>query len=196
MINTYSGAIHLDLGKRQTLDFGGVKLHYIKADLDRYLVFPDSTGAICVGVDPGIHFGITILSHFYVGVMWGALPHLDQFPGVEAINFVHRMLSNESPWEMIFRSGVAKVIRVEGPAYREMVGQPLLEQVRFGFAYGFMQMFKDVSYMQPNTARYRAFGHGTKAGKDIWVNVDENAADSIGLALGAAYDYVSQFERA
>jgi len=155
-------------------------------------LIPELSGMVCIGVDPGIHFGITILHETWVYVLWGSLPKLLHFPGLEAFALASSLIKADWQLQAIFKMGLKYVVRVEGPAYSERVGQPLLEQIRFGFAHGFVQHYGDTKYMQPNTARKLAFGSANKTGKDIWINLNPNAADSLGLAIAAAEQCLSR----
>lgn len=184
MQEKYWETLQLDLKRKQKIEIAGSKVQYIEQPSNL-----NGLGAVCIGVDPGIHFGITLLTSTTLLTMWGTLPR-DRFPGLRAITFVYTLLRTP-PFEDVFHLlGLHRTVRVEGPAYSETVGQPLLEQVRFGFAYAFMLHYADVDYMQPNTARKLAFGHGRKAGKDIWITLNQNAADSIGLAIASAQPYL------
>ena len=187
----------MDVAFWETIDFSEVKkrkysvnnveLNYI---FPEYGVITELENITCIGVDPGINFGVTFLSNGVMAVIWGSLPGHHEFPGIEAMMLGSQMILNDTPWSAVFENTRQLIIRVEGAAFSERFGQPLLEQVRFGFMYGMtyktLKWPVDVKYLQPNSARLQAFGHGEVAGKNLWPNLNQNAADSIGLAIAAA----------
>ena len=140
---------------------------------------------IIIGVDPGINYGITFLSKNLISVIWGRLPRKQTLVGFEAIDFARVMSWAYHPDAWLF-SGRIPNVYIEGPSYGDTVGQPLLEQVRFGFAVGFHQDGCPVHYLPPMSARKLAFGSGKTKGSDVWVNINPNGADSVGLALAGA----------
>jgi hypothetical protein len=148
-----------------------------------------SRGHTIIGVDPGINFGITYLDSSGIAILWGRLPRNNKLRGrdAEALAMAMTKAVTDAYWQLTF--GDPPHVYIEGPAYSMSVGQPLLEQIRYGFAAGFMNNGCKVDYLPPNKARKLAFGSGKKAGKNIWVNISQNGADSIGLAIAGAVLY-------
>lgn len=168
--------------RKQRIDLGWMFLYHLNVPVEVPSV-PDYF--MSIGVDPGINFGISVLRKTTLDIFWGKLPHADPFPGKEAIKLVKDLLS---PWKgsLIWkdvRSMFSSMVYVEGPSYNDSIGQPLLEQVRFGFVLGFESDGYRVRYIPPMTARKMTFGHGRKKGNEVWTTINQNAADSIPLAI-------------
>ena len=140
---------------------------------------------IVIGIDPGVNYGVTFLSKNFIGVLWGRLPRKQILVGFEALDLA-RTLSWAYQSKLWIPFGAVPNVYIEGPSYGDTVGQPLLEQVRFGFAVGFHQAKCPVHYIPPMSARKLAFGSGKTKGSDVWVNINPNGADSVGLALAGA----------
>jgi len=165
--------------------FDGMSFTGLAYDFDKSI--PDLPQVV-VGVDPGVNYGLTFLTEKTLYVFWGRLPHERKLVGFEATLFVEQFMTRmgnkiATPPFAVF---------IEGPSYNAPVGQPLLEQIRFGFASGFSLVGCSlIDYIPPMTARKLAFGSGKKTAKDIWINLNPNAADSIGIAI-AGYELANQ----
>lgn len=150
----------------------------------QYPTLPQWTAV--VGIDPGLNFGLTFLTPNALTIMWGKIPRVRTLPGIGVYNFVCRLILQSVLSEWVNGWSTRVAVFVEGPAYNKVVGQPELEQIRSGFAIGFHTNGCEVQYLAPMRARKLAFGSGTKSAQDIWINLNRNAADSIGLALAGA----------
>ena len=183
----------------ETLDFtkksnqtktkmSGVKVSHVYFD-NSYPDFP-APGYLFVGVDPGMNFGITLISERVIEVMWGKLSRVGEFMGRQSQNLAESLGYD---YELEYYYDKDKIhVYVEGAAYRSQYGQVELEQIRFGFVQGFSKFahLDNIKYIPPSTARKKAFGSGKLSGKDLFVNINNNGADSIGVALAAVSDYV------
>ena len=154
----------------------------------RYPGFP-SGKHLFIGVDPGINFGITLISTSVIEIMYGRLPRLGEFAGMNSMHLIEKLgyeydLASYDPKNLH--------VYVEGAAYKSRYGQVELEQVRFGFVQGFSKFVHqdNIKYIPPSTARKKAFGSGKKSAKDLFVNINHNGADSIGVALACITDYI------
>ena len=166
------------------IDYGHYKCRYV-SDTTTYPDFPK--GHIFIGVDPGINYGITIINELETHVIWGSLPKMNPFHGLEAIEALDNVWADGRFYPISSNIEVVHAY-VEGPAFGAQFGQTKLEQVRFGFVVGLHDITDDIKYVAPSHARKVAFGDGKKAGKNIWININENGADSIGVALACLFD--------
>lgn len=142
---------------------------------------------VFIGIDPGVHFGATYITKDRLTVLWGNLPKLSNFVGLESRE-IGRAVARECLAFGSYMTGVSPddvYVYIEGPAFAAQFGQTKLEQARFGFVLGFEDLVNidHIKYIAPASARKIAFGDGKKAGKDIWLNINENGADSVGVAL-------------
>ncbi|MBE0573329.1 hypothetical protein IH575_00295 [Candidatus Dojkabacteria bacterium] len=157
------------------------------------VAYPDfPTGHLFIGVDPGVNFGITIISETVLEVVYGKLPHKDKFVGKESEQLIQQM-DKEYQFSRYYKPDQLHVY-VESAAFKSQYGQVLLEQIRYGFVQGFTPFVKpeNLQYIPPSTARKKAFGNGNLSGKDLFPNINNNGADSIGVALACIVDYLEQ----
>jgi len=182
----YWETIQLSQTKKQKIQINTFKLNVVELHIPCLLL---DKGQNIIGIDPGVNFGLTFLDSESITITWGKLPRTHKLMGTVAQALAEAMSKPYAHpyWQIQF--GDLPHVFIEGPAYSAAVGQPLLEQVRYGFAAGFISNGCEVEYVPPNKARKLAFGHGNKAGKDIWVNINQNGADSIGLAIAGAVLY-------
>lgn len=143
-----------------------------------------------IGIDPGVHYGITLISSRIMEIIYGKLPKLKTFTGMESVNLIKDLI-NEYQLHS-YRPDDIHVF-VEGAAFRTQYGQTKLEQVRFGFVVGFSGLLNTdkIKYIPPSSARKLTFGNGNMSGKTEWLMLNENAADSVVLALAALTTYKS-----
>lgn len=180
--------IRMNQMRKRKIDIGWMILTSVTVPVEIPKVPP---GFVSVGVDPGINFGIAVLRERSLEVFWGKVPRKMALPGMEAIALAGDLCAvdfGEIIWRDV-RGPLIPPVYIEGPSYNDTVGQPLLEQMRFGFAVGFDRAGYDPKYLPPMTARKLAFGHGKKAGKDIWITINQNGADAVGLALAGLEIY-------
>lgn len=155
-----------------------------------YPEFPK--GHMFIGVDPGVNFGITIITENTVEVIYGKLPHKAKFVGMEAQELV-RDMNKEYEFSKYYTPDQLHVY-VESAAFKSQYGQVLLEQVRYGFVQGFSEFVptENLQYIPPSTARKKAFGNGNLSAKNLMPNINNNGADSIGVALACVADYTGK----
>lgn len=141
----------------------------------------DRSNSLIVGIDPGRNFGMTII----------------QEDGTMLIVSGTMKKGNWNSYgEDAFRIG--KILGtlyggygqfyIEGASYGDLAGQVGLSQVRFGFYLGIWSTLKRpwlpcINIVPPATARKVAFGNGNFKAWELWPELNQNAADSIGIAL-------------
>ena len=143
---------------------------------------------VCVGVDPGVNYGITVVTNLGMEVIWGKLPRVSHFVGLEAAELARHVST-------IYKfKNFEPHVYIEGPAFRSNYGQTKLEQCRSGFIHGFKDFMSEVNikYIAPSSARKIAFGNGNKSAKDLWLMLNENASDSIGIGLACWFDLIGE----
>lgn len=143
---------------------------------------------VCIGVDPGVNYGITVITNMGMEVIWGKLPKLSHFIGLESAE-----LAKDVSKLYKFNKYTPHVY-IEGPAFRSNFGQTKLEQCRSGFIHGFIDYMPEaeIKYIAPSSARKIAFGNGNKSAKDLWFMLNENASDSIGIGLACWFDLIGE----
>lgn len=132
-----------------------------------------------IGIDHGNAYGITVVDGEKVDILWGRLPKSKE-PGESAILALNLLKSTIG---MVDYEHVPAV--VEGAAYRRPYGQAGLAEIRTGFFLGLYELGYDVHIRPPMAIRKAAFGSGKTSALDLWPNINQNAADSIGCALAA-----------
>lgn len=134
---------------------------------------------MAVGIDPGVNYGITIITGDTVQVFYGKLDG-DSTPGMRGIaaSELIRTLFTDYWYEKWFAI-------VEGAAYNAHFGQVGLEEVRFGFFSALMYKYFRAVIVPPASVRKLAFGSAKISAVDLWPTMNQNAADSIGCALAA-----------
>lgn len=165
--------IKIDLGAVEKYKVSGITIHRLLIPVDGY----DSL----VGIDPGMHFGISVLSQGLLRVMWGSIPTQKE-PGMAGALVLEMMKEMDIKTEF----GV-----VEGAAYHAKFGQVGLQEVRFAFYYALYLRGAHVRILPPATVRKLAFGSGKETAADIYPTLNHNAADSIGCVI-AAKEYLCQ----
>lgn len=168
----------------------GVKLTTI--NMEKAAKYVDSKDTAYIGVDPGVHFGITIILPGVFDVIWGTLLHSEEFIGLESTAVIQQLFCD---YELNRFAPDNTHMYIEGPAFNARYGQTKLEQCRYGFVVGMSPYIthSNIQYISPSTARKKAFGSGKQKASDIWINIDPNAADSVGLALTCLYDIIPDF---
>lgn len=132
---------------------------------------------LCVGIDPGVNFGITIINMDYIQVFHGKLPS-------SSVRGQHAWDAIEMVKELLFGDIVGTGSAcIEGAAYKDKYGQVGLEEVRIGFYLGLRELGLNVRIVPPMTIRKIAFGHGRTVAGELWPLLNHNAADSLGAAL-------------
>ncbi len=136
-------------------------------------------GYLLAGVDPGKKFGVAFAYENNIITYGGTLSEtFAPFYGIEAIEVVQYLVDKINVPTFATRYAL-----VEGAAYAAHYGQDLLSQVRFGFAYGlYLKNFK-INFIPPHSARKSAFGSAKITGKDLWLRMNANAADAVGILL-------------
>lgn len=145
-------------------------LHYIAG------VFGENRPT-CVGIDPGVNFGLTFIHNQFAHIYYGTLKQ-EQEPGLYAARAW--MLFDELD---IPETNINCVI--EGAAYHKQFGQVGLAEVRIGFyLYAFLNnRYSNVKIVPPATIRKAVTGDGRKQAMDEYPQINHNAADSIYCAL-------------
>ena len=152
--------------------FDGMKIHHALAEYRFTTTHP------AIGVDPGRRWGLSFLDDGILYAYWGTFPkveHHQEYYGVVE-DFVRRWIPPKCR---------ADVVMVEGPAYGEVFGQPLLEDIRLGFYQGFKNRGYKVEYVSPQTARKVSLGNGRTKASEIFLSIDKNAADAAAICLYA-----------
>lgn len=156
---------------------------------------------IAIGVDPGINFGLTIISGESVKVYWGRLDVTKEQaskPGLKGVAAYNYVKSNVPSLSLPF-SFTAEAVTyydyqnpkavIEGAAYGRPHRQVELEEERFGFYLALRHMGFDVVIMPPASIRLKAFGNGKLSAVDVYPSLNQNAVDSVGCALAAISRY-------
>ncbi len=131
-----------------------------------------------VAIDPGVNFGMTIVSDTGLRVYNGKL--IKQETSFEygwyAFNFITDILS---------RQGESCMFILEGAAYNKTFGQVGLADIRTGFYLGARRLLAPASIqiIAPASARKKVFNDGRYQAGDAFPKTNHNAADSLGLAL-------------
>jgi len=169
------------------IEHDGVK---IKHSYAKY-TFSDLTPAI--GVDPGRNWGIAFVrpnninpimdAGYGLSVYWGTMPKEEH-----SQDYFHKIRDFVTSW--LKGKCNTKIVMVEGASYGDKYGQNALEQCRLGFYEAFREMGADVEYVAPLTPRKHVFGNGRLSAKNIWLDLNHNAADAACIALyGGGYQY-------
>jgi hypothetical protein len=135
-----------------------------------------------IGIDPGRRWGMSFLQSGFLTTYWGTLP---QMSSPDYHNWICCWLNGWfSPvW-------LADITVIEGAAYGALYSREMLEDVRLGFYDGMKELVNDVSYVPPLTIRKMVFGSAKIKGNQTWLDINENAADSVAMCLYAAgYQY-------
>ena len=143
---------------------------------------------VCIGVDPGVNYGITVVTNLGMEVIWGKLPKLSSFIGLESAELARDV-------SKIYKfNRFTPHVYIEGPAFRASYGQTKLEQCRSGFIHGFKDHMPEtnIKYIAPSSVRKVAFGNGNKSAKNLWFMINENASDSIGIGLACWFDLIGE----
>ena len=140
-----------------------------------------------MGIDPGRHFGITIIQSDRVDVVWGTFPSASHEEygrmAYDVLPFVFLVLEGDIPkWDIFMKQAFCYV---EGAAYHDTYGQVGLAEVRFGFYLGMEHLGIRCKYIAPMSARKVAFGSAKIKAPDLWPVLNKNAADSVGIAMAA-----------
>ena len=187
----------------ETLDFSKVMTKPHKVQLGSYTaksffyLFPEWVyekygekyyDHLCVGVDPGVNYGITVITNLGMEVIWGKLPKFSNFIGLESAELAR------SIGKLYKFTKFDPHVYIEGPAFRTNYGQTKLEQCRSGFIHGFNDYMPEtnIKYIAPRSAGKIAFGNGNKSAKDHWFMLNENASDSIGIGLACWFDLIGE----
>ena len=138
---------------------------------------------IGVGIDPGKNFGIGIVYNGDVFGIWGSLPDRgdDKWENVKDAYRLARKLME--------RFTVPMPVVIEGPAFGAIYGQPALANIRAALFLGVhshQSKLSVCSVIPPASARKKVLGDGKKHGKECWVDLNDNAADAVVLAMYAA----------
>ena len=137
---------------------------------------------IVVGIDPGVNFGMTIISAGYIQVIYGKFP-TEHRVGWHGIHIYEWMIKY---FEDIYLPGRAIV---EGAAYHSKYGQPLLEEVRFAFFLALHNLGFQVEIVPPATIRKVVFNNGKQQAGEWWPWLNHNGADSLSIALYALEEH-------
>ena len=131
-----------------------------------------------IGIDPGVNFGVSVLSDDKLIVYHGTLKRETE-PGRYGY-VAYKFLRS------LFVDTKADVCIIEGAAYGAPYGQPLMAEVRTGY-YLAMALSGNVkvSIVPPATIRKKVFGDGRFQAMDKWVSLENNAADSLSMVLYA-----------
>lgn len=133
--------------------------------------------SLFVGVDPGKNFGVAVASKNFLFAYSGKINETNApLYGIDAIEIIDSLFVNLHHHDR-------KLARVEGASHSSAYGQDLLAQIRFGFAYALKQKEFNVHYVPPHSARKQAFGSAKISGKNLWLNLNPNAADAVGIVL-------------
>jgi hypothetical protein len=134
-----------------------------------------------VGIDPGRRFGVAIAALNRIVVYDGIMPQQPEKwrYGAIAIDIIKRIFAGPPA---NFQVGI-----VEGAAYNAKYGQVGLAEVRFGFAYGLLQVgVDDVRIVAPATLRKNVLGSGRAVVPyNNWPTLSTNGSDAL-VALGYA----------
>jgi len=126
-----------------------------------------------MGIDPGVNFGVALLTRRGLRLIWGELQGYDEVEQMFAASQV----------ALYFRDAFGPILTVvEGPAPKFPYRQATLGHMRAGFIIGAMP---NVLMIPPATIRVLAFGHGNETGLNIWPRVNENAIAALGCVLAA-----------
>jgi len=144
------------------------------------------------GVDPGQHFGVTFLAQPHLHIYYGVMTKKPE-------SFMYGRLAKELYGNLVGRglqvgSWFEKVL-VEGAAYASTYGQVALAYNRLGWISGAQEYSLSVHVLPPDSIRKRVFGNAKVHGGDVWVGMNDNAADSIVMCLCAAGVLVDLEER-
>ncbi len=138
-----------------------------------------STQKVCIGIDPGVNFGITFIYGNEIEIWNGHLPKEGKPTpweyGYEAYDFLNEALKNY----------VGRIAVVEGAAYRDTYGQVGLESVRFAYYLALAHNGWEVTIKPPMSIRKTIFGDGRIFAGNEWPLLNDNAADSLAIALYA-----------
>lgn len=140
----------------------------------------------CVGIDPGRQLGISLIMRWKIYAFYCVIPKQETtfLTGVQAIQIMRA-------WQEKFLDLRHPYVAVEGASYNERYGQDNLSQIRFALSYALYSIDSHLDQVPPATARKLAFGDGKVTGKQLWPEINNNAADAVGLAL-AAYSLSGQ----
>lgn len=144
-----------------------------------YGLMSEPKDTICIGIDPGVNFGISIITGKQILICNGKLP-------VRKTAGEHGKDAYEFVMEHIIQhvDGAALSV-VEGAAYDKTFGQVGLAEVRFGFYLGLYVRNANPQICAIKTIRASVLGSGKETAFDRWPLLNHNAADSLGCALMA-----------
>lgn len=137
-----------------------------------------------VGIDPGRNFAIARIDRRHLEVLYGEFNKAD---AIQYAEWAATLMRTEYAW------AVDIPVTVEGAAYGGpgrkkqgyKYGQVGLAYIRFGF-YLPMSRITRAAIVPPATIRKIAFGNGNIKARDLWPDMNENAAAAIGCAFHAA----------
>ena len=131
-----------------------------------------------IGIDPGINWGLTMLVDGIMFTYWGTLPKMN---APDRHNYICRFITAWFPPKC-----PANIVMIEGAAYGAKYSREALEDSRLGFYDAFKELGKTVSYAPPLTIRKEVFGKGTIKGNQVFLDINENSADSVAICLYAS----------
>lgn len=138
-----------------------------------------------VGVDPGRNFGITWIDaeDQEIRIYSGTLPDdSHEKRGMQAMDLIKEFCEYHCVY-------VGDKAVIEGAAYEKLHGQVALAEVRFGFFAGMEKFGLEPTVVPPQSVRKTVFGSAKIHAGDLWPILNDNAADSLGVAL---YPYFAE----
>lgn len=129
-----------------------------------------------IGIDPGKDWGITVFPFYKKVLSFHCNLNSDNMV-TQAYEVLNYLLSHS------WITGGVQLAVVENAAFGAPFGQVSLAEKRAAFIIACHNRGIATLKVPPQTIRKKVFGSATIAGKNIWININENAADSIPMAL-------------
>jgi hypothetical protein len=142
-----------------------------------------------MGIDPGRNFGIAVVSpledrYTDVRIAYGNL-HMDpEWHYTDDGDFAYQIAVKIFGARVLLPTTME--VGVEAAAFSSSPGQANLAYIRYGFFLAAKHAGYPTSMVAINTARKSATGKGTVPMWDLLPNMNENAADALGVALHMA----------
>ena len=137
-----------------------------------------------IGIDPGVHFGVTILVNGIVYVYEGDLLYDKQHPhdaGYSAFKLMQSDMFNSEFW-----SKRPFNVIIENASFGSPYGRERLETVRTGLYLGCRLYTNDIQVVPPATIKKEVLGNGKAQAMDVFPTLNHNGADSVSIAFYGA----------
>ncbi len=135
------------------------------------------------GIDPGVHFGLTVIEGLKVFMFHGSLVS-DPTPGRQgliAYKFMQSIIGR-----FLTPTDVIPTVVIEGAAYGMPFRQVELSEIRTAFYLAAVIWGYEATIKPPTTIRKSVFGNGKTQAGDEWPLINHNAADSLSMAIYAS----------